>query len=257
MPSVPPPPKLVEFQGANLGVLVVVMRGTEPAPLADALHKMMGGMGDFFSGEAAILDFSPIPSPPERIDWTGVLSLFRRYRLQPIGVRGLPPELEASARQAGLASLPAGALSGATAAPILTPAPAAPTPPPPAAPEPEPSAAVKTMVVDRYLRTGQQIYAKGCDLILVGGLSNGAEVIADGNIHCYGPLRGRAIAGAQGDSRARIFSSNFGPELVAIAGVFRTFEKGIPEAVAAKGAQVRLSGSADRQKLDIDPLQLD
>ncbi|MBL8447337.1 MAG: septum site-determining protein MinC [Zoogloeaceae bacterium] len=256
MPSVPPHPKLVEFQGATLGVLVVVMRGTEPAALADALHKMMGGMGDFFSGEAAILDFSPITAPPERIDWTGVLSLFRRYRLQPIGVRGLPTELEGSARQAGLANLPAGALSGAQP---VAPAPTPQAPPPPNAPAVEPPATVaaKTMVVDRYLRTGQQIYAKGCDLILVGGLSNGAEVIADGNIHCYGPLRGRAIAGAQGDTRARIFSSNFGPELVAIAGVFRTFEKGIPEAVAAKGAQVRLNGSGDRQKLDIDPLQLD
>jgi septum site-determining protein MinC len=113
---------------------------------------------------------------------------------------------------------------------------------------------VATVFVDRPLRSGQQIYARGGDLVLLAGVSPGAEVIADGSIHCYGPLRGRAIAGAQGDTRARIFVTDFGPELVAIAGVFRTFENGIPEAVAGRPAQIRLA--AAEQKLNIDPLHL-
>lgn len=255
MPPTPNPARPIEFKGATLGVLNAYLRETEPAALADALHKMMGGLADFFSGEATVLDFSQLPATPERLDWAGLLSLLRRYQMQPIGVRGLPEALQAGARQAGLAVL-GGDLVVASA-----PLPAAPAPvaPPPAAPAPAPRSggATHSMVVERYLRTGQQIYAKGTDLILLGGLSNGAEVIADGNIHCYGPLRGRAIAGAQGDTSARILSSNFGPELVAIAGVYRTFEKGVPESVAAKGAQVRLRGTPDQQKLDIEPLQLD
>ncbi|HQV14246.1 MAG TPA: septum site-determining protein MinC, partial [Denitromonas sp.] len=107
---------------------------------------------------------------------------------------------------------------------------------------------------DRPLRSGQQAYARG-DLVLLCGVSHGAEVIADGSIHCYGPLRGRALAGAQGNSRARVFSTNFGPELVSIAGVYRTFEKGIPESVAGKTAQAWLKGEGDNQILTIAPLQ--
>lgn len=250
MSSLPPPSRLVEFKGATLGVMTAYLRGTEPAALADALHKMLGGMADFFSGEATVLDFAELSPCPERVDWAGLLSLLRRYQMQPVGVRNLPEALQASARQAGLAIL---GQESVRPAPTAPPAPqaAAPNPPPPAAPP------GRTMVVDRFLRTGQQIYAKGSDLVLVGGLSHGAEVIADGSIHCYGPLRGRAIAGAQGDASARIYASNFGPELVAIAGVYRTFEQGVPEKVAAKPAQVKLTGSGDQQNLAIESLQLD
>ncbi|HMV65194.1 MAG TPA: septum site-determining protein MinC, partial [Rhodocyclaceae bacterium] len=114
-----------------------------------------------------------------------------------------------------------------------------------------------TLVVDKPLRSGQQVYAKGGDLVLLAGVSPGAEVIADGSIHCYGPLRGRALAGARGDHTARIFSTNFGPELVSIAGVYRTFERGIPQAVAGRGTQVRLTGSDALHTLEITPLATD
>ena len=111
------------------------------------------------------------------------------------------------------------------------------------------------MYLDRSLRSGQQFYARGADLVVIGGVSPGAEIIADGSIHCYGPLRGRAIAGAQGDLGARVLATNFGPELVSIAGVYRTFEGGIPAAVAGKAAQVRLTGP--EHTLNIESLALD
>lgn len=247
-----PPAKPIEFKSANLGILTAILRETEPAPLADALHKMMGGLADFFSGDATVLDFSQLAAPPEQVDWAGLMSLLRRYRMQPIGVRGLPEALDPGARQAGLAVLN-GDLPTAQAPAVATKRSAAKPAPPPAPPQP----GARAMVIERFLRSGQQIYAKGTDLVLIGGMSNGAEVIADGSIHCYGPLRGRAIAGAQGDTTARILTSNFGPELVAIAGVYRTFEKGVPESVGAKAAQVRLGGTPEQQKLDIAPLQLD
>ena len=107
-----------------------------------------------------------------------------------------------------------------------------------------------TRVVDRPVRSGQRIYARGGDLVVLGLVSHGAEVIADGNIHVYGPLRGRAIAGASGDAQARIFAAAMEPELVAIAGTYRTTDKPLGKDVLGKPAQVRLRDD----KLLVDPL---
>ena len=106
------------------------------------------------------------------------------------------------------------------------------------------------MVIDRPLRSGQQVYAKGCDLIVLAVVSFGAEVIADGNIHVYAPLRGRALAGAHGDTTARIFTTCLEPQLVSIAGTYRTTEKELPADVLGKPAQIWLDGDS----LVIEPL---
>lgn len=250
------PARPIEFRGASLGATVAVLRETEPARLADALHMMLGGMPDFFNNEAAVLDFGAVAAYPDRIDWPGLASLLRRYRLQPVGVRNLPADLAAAARLAGLALLDGAELREApsTPAPAPAPAPAAAPRPEPARPAPAPTQA-ETLFIDRPLRSGQQIYARGGNLVLLAGVSNGAEVIADGSIHCYGPLRGRALAGAQGHTEARIIATDFGPELVSIAGVYRTFENGIPATIAGRAAQVRLMNADHQQKLDIEPLQ--
>ena len=113
------------------------------------------------------------------------------------------------------------------------------------------------MVVERTIRSGQQVYAKGADLVLIGGVSHGAEVIADGSIHCYGPLRGRALAGASGNTGARILTTSFGPELISIAGVYRTFEQGIPQAIAGRATHALLRDAGGKQTLTLEPLQLD
>lgn len=264
--------KLIEFKGATLGVMIASLRDTDAVRLADGLHMMLGGMPDFFAGEPAVLDFAQLASAPERVDWTAILSLLRRYQVQPIGVRRLPEHLVEGARRAGLAVLSGDELSGerplgAPQAMPQTPPPpppvAAPAPvePPPAAaapapaPELEQASVAPTLIVDRPLRSGQQVYAKGGDLVLLAGMSPGSEIIADGSIHCYGPLRGRALAGARGDTSARIFSTNFGPELVSIAGVYRTFERGIPQSVGGRSAQVRLTGSDNLHTLEIIALQ--
>ena len=252
------PARPIEFRNTTLGATVAVLQAAEPNVLADALHKMLGGMPDFFNGEAVILDFAALRDAPERIDWAGLQSLLRRYRLQPIGVCRLPEAFHAGARQAGLALLDSALLGDrpAAVADSPKPVPAAPAAAAtPVAPPPATGTAAPTMFVDRPLRSGQQVYARGTDLVLLGGVSPGAEVIADGSIHCYGPLRGRAIAGAQGDHSARILASNFGPELVSIAGVFRTFERGIPETLAARPTMVRLSGA--EHTLNIEALKLD
>lgn len=254
--------KPIEFKAGSLTAMSAVLREIDNVRLSDALQVMMGGMGDFFAGEATVIDVSQIKNFPDKADWAGTLSLLRRYGLQPVALRGAPEHLHASARKAGLAILSETAAklkSTKDIQPDLLPEPLASAPEPSLAPSPAPEAgpSTTTMVVDRTVRSGQQIYAKDCDLVILGAVSNGAEVIADGSIHCYGPLRGRAIAGAKGERKARIYSSNFGPELIAIAGVFRTFEKGIPQQIAGKAAQAQLRGDVDKQSLVLDPIQLD
>ena len=108
-----------------------------------------------------------------------------------------------------------------------------------------------TLVIDRPLRSGQRVYARGGDLVVLAVVSHGAEVIADGSIHVYAPLRGRAIAGARGDAGARIFSTCLEPQLVSIAGTWRTFETPLAADLQGRPAQVRLDG----ERLIVEPLK--
>ncbi len=112
----------------------------------------------------------------------------------------------------------------------------------------------RTVVVDKPLRSGQRVYAKGADLIVMAMVSAGAEVIADGNIHVYAPLRGRALAGASGDRKARIITTSLEAELISIAGLYRTFEAGVPADLARKPAMVSLR--EDSESLHVAPLEL-
>ena len=106
------------------------------------------------------------------------------------------------------------------------------------------------LVIDKPLRSGQQIYAKGRDLVVLAMVNPGAEVMADGHIHVYAPLRGKAIAGAKGDSNARIFTTCLEAELIAIAGVYRTSDTPLPNTVLSKPAQVRL----EQDRLVMSPM---
>jgi septum site-determining protein MinC len=110
------------------------------------------------------------------------------------------------------------------------------------------------MVITKPLRSGQKIYARGGDLVVLAMVNRGAEVIADGNIHVYAPLRGKAMAGARGNTSARIFSLCLEPELVSIAGIYRTTEKELAGDVLGKPAQVYLSDDGT-EKLIIEALK--
>jgi len=141
-------------------------------------------------------------------------------------------------------SLPVACTSAPTPAPEL---PSLPTPP--AAP------IWGAMVIDKPLRSGQQVYAKGRDLIVLAMVNAGAEVIADGHIHVYGALRGKAIAGARGNAQAQIFALVMEPELISIAGVYRTSENALPAEVLGQAAQVSLQSGPDGDKLLISALK--
>lgn len=97
-----------------------------------------------------------------------------------------------------------------------------------------------TVVIDTPVRTGQQVYAENADLIVLGMVSEGAEVIADGNIHIYAPMRGRALAGEKGDKTARIFMQSMQAELVSIAGIYRIFEQNLPPHLHKQAVRIEL-----------------
>ena len=269
-------PQLIEFKGTTLPVVSVTLHSLQTNPLAKAATELFGDEA-FFDGDAAVLeldriDLSDPANGAETVDWSALRQLFLGHGLNVIGARGGSDELRNSAAAAGLPSFaaykrsgrsaeeaePAVASKRVAAAPEVQPAPETPIAAPPPAPPAQP-AFVPTLVIDRPLRSGQQAYARGGDLVVLAAVNAGAEVIADGSIHIYAPLRGRALAGACGATEARIFTTRFEAELVSIAGVYRTFESGIPEKLAGRPAQIRLSGSADEasSSLTIESLATD
>ena len=252
--------KALEIKISTVVAVAALLGDTDQGKLSSALSQITGGTPDYFEDEFTLLDFSALTPPPApgSIDWPALMSLFRSHRLNPVAVRNAPAALEDEIRAQGLSidtvdqskqfELTPPPSPEAAPAPVAAPGSApAPTPAPVAA-APAPS----TLVIDTPVRAGQRVYARGGDLVLMAVVNPGAEVIADGSIHAYAPLRGRALAGAAGNAKARIFSVAMEAELVSIAGVYRTFDEGWPQALAGKPAQVRLKGD----NLDMAPLPM-
>ena len=233
-----------ELKSAALTLVAVVLRTADLGVLAQALDERFGDATELFDQDPVAIDLAGVREHAEPIDFGALIELLRRYKMQPIAARGgSAPQMEA-ALAAGLTEAQA------------APAPRAPAPPAviaesaePAAPAPEividlPIPERRALIVDRPLRSGQRVYAKGADLIVLAVVSFGAEVIADGNIHVYAPLRGRALAGALGNTAARIFTTCLEPQLLSIAGIYRTTETALPADVLGKPAQVWLDGDS-------------
>jgi septum site-determining protein MinC len=234
--------KPLEIKISTVVAVAALIGETGHAALSAALAQITGGTPDYFEDEFTLLDFGPTSPPPVpgSIDWPALIALFKSHRLNPVAVRNAPADLEDEIRAQGLAIDAMAPVTRQSAPePAPTPAPVlAEKQPAPEKAKPAPSAA--TMIIDTPVRGGQRIYARGCDLIIMAVVNAGAEVIADGSIHVYAPLRGRALAGASGNPAARIFSLSMEAELVSIAGVYRTFDDGWPKNLAGKPAQVRL-----------------
>ncbi|CAM3804983.1 septum site-determining protein MinC [Bordetella bronchialis] len=115
-----------------------------------------------------------------------------------------------------------------------------------ASPTPADPQSSSALVISRPLRSGQRVYARHTDLVVIGMVSPGAEVIADGNVHVYGPLRGKAMAGARGDTSARIFTTHLDAELLAVAGVYRVVEDKLDATLHGQAALIRLDGDTLR-----------
>ena len=253
-----------ELKSRRFSLLGLVLHSADMTELAADWAERAGAGG--FEHEPVVIDLSNVPRAPVTaalgegqaalaldgpapVDLKAIVELLRASQLQPVAVSGATPEELALAHELGLADAadePVAAVAAAPAETVrevvrevvvekLVERPAAPAP---------------TLVVDKPLRSGQRIYAKGGDLVVLALVNHGAEVIADGSVHVYAPLRGKAIAGARGDTSARIYAHSLEAELLSIAGIYRTTENPLPADVAGKPAQVYLDG----EKLLMQPL---
>jgi septum site-determining protein MinC len=252
-------PATFEIKSANLPLVALLLKSTELGALAAELASRFGDIPDFFANDPLVIDLSPLQAQDHTpLDFGELLALLRSYRMVPVAVRGGGAQHMAAALQAGLAAAPEALVSQGPRQVQTEPGRKRPDRAEAAAParaEAErPVEAAHALVVDKPLRSGQQIYARGRDLVMLSMVNAGAEVIADGHIHVYAPLRGRAIAGARGNTEARIISMCLEPELISIAGVYRTSEVPLPADVLSKPTQVRLVGGAEG-KLVMDPLK--
>ncbi|HEY9103232.1 septum site-determining protein MinC [Chitinimonas sp.] len=243
--SVKPAPSrsnpLFEIKSAALNLIAFAPKTANLAELEAALEQKLGGRADFFGGDAAVVDLTEWPESATALDVSGLLSLLRKAGLQPVAARNGLPGARAAASSAGLVLLPDApqrdVVEEKPAENKAIPAPVTQT----------------TLIVDKPVRSGQQVYARGGDLIVLALVSHGAEVIADGNIHVYAPLRGRALAGARGNTEARILTHCMEAELLSVAGVYRALDEPLPASIKGRAAQVRLDGN----KLVIEALTLD
>jgi len=217
-------------QGALFTVMVVRAGMLRDAEFEDELARQIERSPRFFQNAPVVLDLKSAEAFATAEEFVRARELLRQYTLALVGVQNaLPAQIEA-ASAAGLASF-------APSAPQPSRRQAsAPTPAPPAA---ERASRAPTRLVTEPVRSGTQIYARGADLIVTAAVSPGAELVADGNIHVYGALRGRALAGASGDAGARIFCSRLEAELVSIAGRYLVSEQ-LPADASTAPVQIAL-----------------
>ena len=273
-----------ELKRTTFPLFSLLLRTTSLAELQKELQARLGDAPEVFDQDLLVLNLSAVSPEEGDFDFAGLLALLRGYGLQPIGVHGGNEAQMAGAARVGLVQTPevsaAGAMARAEGRPPPARAsaatetgadqaaradggqsaaarkaarastgaaePAAPAEPP----ERVTVASSNTVLIDKPLRSGQRVYAQNADLVMLETVNFGAEILADGNIHVYAPLRGRAIAGARGNAAARIFTTCLDPQLIAIDGIYRTIDTALPDNVAGKPAQIRRVGD----RLLIEPL---
>lgn len=223
-----------EIKSARTDALAVYLHDADAAALDAALAKCAAQYREL--NLPLILDMQDFR--PSEADLPAVLAVFRRHRLPVAALRHSDEAWAATAADNGLPFTPPGkerpvpleTADAGTVAEIMGEI----------ASETAKQAGHPTVLVAEPVRTGQQVYAENADLIVTGTVSEGAELIADGNIHIYASMRGRALAGAKGRRDARIFIHSMQAELVSIAGIYRNFEQQLPEHLYRKPVQIHL-----------------
>lgn len=229
----------LEFKGRMLSLTRVRVLDIDPAAVEAQIRSFARSVGEAVRGMPVLLEAE------EPLNLTGVVAAMRAVGMQPIAALDGPAA--GPARACGLPVLPADVLSEGSARAITV---ETPEPEPAAAPAP-PATRKSTRVIIEPVRSGQQIYAEGGDLVITNTVSPGAEVIADGCVHVYGTLRGRAIAGARGDIQSRLFCRKMEAELLAVAGIYAVAEQ-IHGTLRGQSVQAYLSEG----KLRIERLEL-
>ncbi|MEA1651442.1 septum site-determining protein MinC [Nitrospirillum sp. BR 11164] len=244
-----------QLRGSNFTMMVLKVSDPHAQNFFFALSDKVRQAPNFFRNAPVVLDLDDLP-PGQGFDFENFCDLLRTLGLIAVGLQGGTREQQEAALAVGLAVFPQGrataeappaarpqAVADAPAAPVAAAVAAAPAP---AHDLPYQKA---TLLVRENVRSGRQLYAQGGDLVVIGSVSPGAELVADGNIHVYGSLRGRALAGMAGDHNARIFCQSLEAEMVSIAGLYRVSED-LEKSVLRRQVQIYL----DQGFLHIDPV---
>jgi septum site-determining protein MinC len=240
-----------EIRFGQVGLAQMRIRSIDADAVQAQLTARVAAAPALFERAALCLDLTSLDHDVSADEVRAVLGAIRRTGMLPVGLAHGTPAIEALARELELPVLTQfraqQSYGAAVAAVKSAPRPAEPVPPPAAPAAPAPPAAVEEIVAipalmhHRPVRSGQRIYARHRDLVVTSAVGAGAEVMADGCVHIYGTLRGRAMAGVRGEVSARVFCQEFNAELVSVAGVFRVFET-IPPELAGKPVQAWLDG---------------
>jgi septum site-determining protein MinC len=240
-----------DIKSADLSLVALILKSTDITRVKSALKQQMAESPGFFDQDPVMIDVSGLELQDNAVDLESLVEVLREHGLIPLAIKGAK---EAVLKQAlGLGMVDASDARIRRSAPLAEVSVAV-EPEPQITAQLQPAVALEAMVIDKPLRSGQQVYAKGRDLIVMAMVNAGAEVIADGHIHVYAPLRGKAIAGARGNSQAKIFALVMEPELISIAGVYRTSENPLSKDVLGQAAQVSLQSGPEGDKLLIKPL---
>jgi septum site-determining protein MinC len=265
--TAPATPASFEIKSANLPLVALLLKSTDLAVLANDLTTRFGDIPDFFDHDPLLIDLTQLNAAARRsgaevapIDFSALLTLLRHYSVVPVAIKGGSTAQMAAGLAVGLLPAPdARVVASSPPTPDVERSIAAPNPTPPVTPAAAhaptaPEAPLGALVINKPLRSGQQIYARGRDLVVLAMVNAGAEIIADGHIHVYAPLRGKAMAGARGNTEARIFALSLEAELISIAGIYRTSENPLPANIKGKPAQVRLVAGPGGDKLVMDAM---
>ncbi|KFX07361.1 septum formation inhibitor [Pectobacterium betavasculorum] len=211
----------IELKGSSFTLSVVHLHDSQPEVIYQALQEKIEQAPAFLKNAPVVINVAALTA---ETDWIKLQQAISSTGLHVVGVSGCNDDaLKKTIAQAGLPLLSEGKAQRRVVEPVA----AVPT-------------AVKTKVINTPIRSGQQIYARNCDLIVTSSVSAGAEVIADGNIHIYGMMRGRALAGVSGDVQSQIFCTHLAAELVSIAGRYWLSDQ-IPEAYFGQPARINLN----------------
>jgi septum site-determining protein MinC len=221
-----------QLKGSMLAITVLELTHNDLDRLDRQLASKVSQAPNFFSNTPLVLALDKLPEGEGDIDLSALMSICRQHGLSTLAIRASRADDITAAQAISLPVLPP---SGARERSIELAGPREPEKPP--EPQLQPSKIITTPI-----RGGQQIYAQGGDLIVLAPVSAGAELLADGNIHVYGPMRGRALAGIKGDRSARIFCQQLGAELLSIAGQYKVAEDLRRDPLWGEAVQVSLSG---------------
>ncbi|ATL92672.1 TPA: septum site-determining protein MinC [Aeromonas sobria] len=231
-----------ELKGTTFTISVLHISDGEPERIRQLLAEKVAQAPYFFNCAPLVVNVSRLEQIP---DFEQLKELVESEEFVLVGITGArTEEMKTAAKAVGLAVMASGKSRSSESEPTL--APAAPV----VIPEPEPAPVIPTKVHVGPVRSGQQIYAAGSSLVVLGSVSPGAEVLADDSIHIYGTLRGRAIAGARGNAQARIYCQQLQAELLSIAGTFQLSDA-LPAGLIQQPVHVRL----DNEQLRIDRIK--